>query len=292
MRTLFRKIGIFRHDSSGNIAVIFTLALLPILSAIGCALDYSRATQLRSKLQSASDAASVGSVARKSPGFIAAGTMTGDGSIPAGVTDARAIFDGNMSGITGYTLNSVTPAVAKAGIVITSTVSFSADIPTVFLGVMGKSTMMVNNTPDKCAFACHDLNNSNNYYNKAKSLGVTTRIDVLRTATQQLMDTAAATQTYTGQFRMAIYDFGASAATAGLRTLYALNSSLTSAKTAAGNIDLMTVQGQNQNNDQDTQFTNIFPAMNTAISDPGTGTSGSPLKYLFFVSDGVADEYN
>ncbi len=331
MRTLFRKIGIFRHDSSGNIAVIFTLALLPILSAIGCALDYSRATQLRSKLQSASDAASVGSVARKSPAFIAAGTMTGDGSIPAGVTDARNIFDGNMSGAAGYTLNSVTPTVTKAGMLITSTVTFSATVPTVFLGVMGKSAMtvtgsstavtkmpqyidfyllmdnspsmgvgatpadvtkMVNNTSDQCAFACHDVNDSNNYYNKAKALGVTTRIDVLRSATQQLMDTAAATQTYTGQFRMAIYDFGASAATAGLRTLYALNSSLTSAKTAAGNIDLMTVQGQNQNNDQDTQFTNIFPAMNTAISDPGTGTSGSPLKYLFFVSDGVADEYN
>ncbi len=331
MRALFRKIGLFRHDSSGNIAVIFTLALLPILSAVGCALDYSRATKLRSKLQSASDAASVGSVARKSPGFIAAGAMTGDGSIPAGVTDARAIFDGNMSGITGYTLNSVTPAVAKAGIVITSTVSFSADIPTVFLGIMGKSkmtvtgsstsvakmplyidfyllmdnspsmgvgatpadvTMMVNNTPDKCAFACHDLNNSNNYYNKAKSLGVTTRIDVLRTATQQLMDTAAATQTYTGQFRMAIYDFGASASTAGLRALFSLSSSLTSARTAAGNIDLMTVKGQNENNDQDTQYTNIFPAMNTAITAPGTGVSGSPLKYLFFVSDGVADESN
>jgi Flp pilus assembly protein TadG len=331
MRALFRTIGRFRHDRSGNIAVIFTLALLPILSAIGCALDYSRATQLRSKLQSAIDAASVGSVARKSPAFLAAGTMTGDGAIAAGVTDARNIFDGNMSGVTGYTLNSVTPAVTKAGMLITSTVTFSANVPTVFLGVMGKSTMtvtgsstavtkmpqyidfyllmdnspsmgvgatpadvtlMVNNTPDQCAFACHDLNDSNNYYNKAKALGVTTRIDVLRTATQQLMDTAAATQTYTGQFRMAIYDFGASAATAGLRTLFALNSSLTSAKTAAGNIDLMTVQGQNQNNDQDTQYTNIFPAMNTAISDPGTGTSGSPLKYLFFVSDGVADEYN
>ena len=52
-------------------------------------------------------------------------------------------------------------------------------------------TTMVNNTPDKCAFACHDLSNANNYYNLAKSLGVTTRIDVLRTATQQLMDTAA-----------------------------------------------------------------------------------------------------
>ena len=82
MRRLLGEIGRFRNDSSGNVAVIFTLALLPILSAIGCAVDYSRATQVRSKLQSAIDAASVGSVARKSPAFIAAGTMSGDGTSP------------------------------------------------------------------------------------------------------------------------------------------------------------------------------------------------------------------
>lgn len=338
MRQLLREIVRFRNDKSGNVAVIFTLALLPILSAMGVAVDYSRATQVRSKLQSAIDAASVGSVARKSPGFIAAGTMTGDGDIPAGVDDVKAIFDGNMSGVTGYTLNSVTRTVTKTGMVITSTVSFSANVPTMFLGVMGKSAMTVtgsstsvtkmpqyidfylllDNSPsmgvgatqkdrddmvaattgasfkpdDKCAFACHDTKNTNNYYNLAKTLGVKMRIDVLRTATQQLMDTAAATQTYTSQFRMAIYDFGKSASSAGLRTLFALSSSLSSAKTAAGKIDLMTVYGQNENDDQDTQYTKLFPAMNTAISAPGTGASGSPLKYLFFVSDGVADEKN
>ena len=103
---------------------------------------------------------------------------------------------------------------------------------------------MVNNTSDQCAFACHDLNDNNNYYNLAKTLGVTTRIDVLRTATQCLMDTATATQTYSNQFRMAIYDFGASSKTVGFRALFSLSCSLTSAKTAAGNIDLMTVYGQ------------------------------------------------
>ncbi len=331
MRKLLREIVRFRNDRSGNVAVIFTLALLPILSAIGVAVDYSRATQLRSKLQSAIDAASVGSVARKSPAFIKAGTMTGDGSIPEGVADARNIFNGNMSGELGYTLNNVTPTVIKTGGVITSTVTFSANVPTMFLGVMGKSTMtvtgsstsvskmpqyidfyllldnspsmgvgatpadvatMVANTSDKCAFACHDLDDNKNYYELAKKLRVTTRIDVLRTATEKLMDTASDTQTYTGQFRMAIYDFGKSASAAGLRTLFAISSSLSSAKSAAGNIDLMTVNGQNDNNDQDTQYTNVFPAMNNAITSPGNGTSGSPLKYLFFVSDGVADEQN
>ena len=126
--------------------------------------------------------------------------------------------------------------------------------------------------------------------NLAKTLGVKMRVDVLRTATQQLMDTAAATQTYTSQFRMAIYDFGASVSTAGLRSLFALSSSLSSAKTAAGNIDLMTANGHSEY--QGTRYTTLLPAINSVISSPGTGTSSAPLKYLFFVSDGVADENN
>jgi Putative Flp pilus-assembly TadE/G-like len=331
MRSLFDLIGRFRSDQRGNIAVIFVIALLPVLSAIGCAVDYSRAAQIRSKLQAAADAASVGSIAKTSPAFIAAGSMTVDGPIPGGATDASNIFVGNMTGVTGYTLNSVSPVVTKSGGTVTSIVQFSANISTMFLGVMGKSEMnvtgtststanmplfidfyllldnspsmgvgatpadvatMVNNTSDKCAFACHDLNDSNNYYKLAKTLGVTTRIDVLRTATQQLMDTAAATQTYSSQFRMAIYDFGASASTQGVRALFSLSSSLTSAKTAAGSIDLMTVSGQGQLNDQDTGFTAILPAINNVIGAPGTGTAAAPQKYLFFVSDGVADESN
>jgi Flp pilus assembly protein TadG len=333
MRTLLSLLNRFRRDRSGNIAVIFSIAVLPVLYSVGCAVDYSRATQLRSKLQAAGDAASVGSVAKNSPGFIAAGSMTGDGSITAGVTDATNIFNANMSGVGGYTPGSLTATMTKASNVITSSVQFTATLPTMFLGLMGKNSItvngtsvattnmplyidfyllldnspsmgvgatptdvstMVNNTSDQCAFACHDYNDSNNYYNLAKTLGVTTRIDVLRTATQSLMDTATATQTYSNQFRMAIYDFGASSKTIGLRALYALSSSLSSAKSAAGNIDLMGVYGNNDSYtaDKDTQFSTVFPAINTAISTPGAGTSADPLKYLFFVSDGVADEYN
>lgn len=330
----------FVRDRRGNIAVIFALACVPLITAVGCAVDYSRATQTRSKLQAAADAASVGSLAKASPAFKAAGTMTSDGSISVGITDAQNIFNANRANLSGYTLNSVTPTVVKTGSTVTSTVTFDATINTMFLGLIGKTALalsgtskatasvplyidfylLLDNSPsmgvaatpddvtklvnattgssfkpnDQCAFACHDYNDSNNYYNLAKSIGVTTRIDVLRTATQSLMDTAAATQTYSNQFRMAIYDFGASSKTIGLRALFALSSSLSSAKTAAGNIDLMGVYGNNDSytKDQDTQFSTLFPAISNEISNPGSGTSSSPLKYLFFVSDGVADESN
>jgi hypothetical protein len=152
---------------------------------------------------------------------------------------------------------------------------------------------MVNNTPDKCAFACHDLAAApNDYYTLAKKLKVTMRIDVVRTATQQLMDTATALQTLPSQYRMAIYTFGKTAATAGLTTIASLSSNLSTAKTLAASIDLMTVVGQNQNNDQDTNYDSIFPALNSAITAPGPGTKNSPQKVVFFVSDGVADEAN
>lgn len=320
----------FRGDTRANIAVIFAIAIIPILGGVGCAVDYSMATRLRSKLQAAADAASVGSVGKNSPAYAAAGTAS-DGTIAVGGPDAQKIFVANMTGESGYTLNSNAATVVKSGSSITSTVTFSATLNTTFMRALGQNQMtvtgtsvstatmpvfidfyllldnspsmgvaatpadvttMVNHTSDQCAFACHDLNDSNNYYNLAKSLGVTTRIDVVRAAAQSLMDTAANTEVYSTQFRMAIYTFGASASTAGLTTIASLTSNLSTAKSQAGNIDLMTVNGQNQNGDQDTNFTTIIPQMDAAIPTPGPGTSTSPQKFLFFVSDGVADEAN
>src|ERR1700710_385486 len=86
----------FRSDSRGNIAIIFTLALLPILTAIGAVTDYSMASRMRAKMQSAADAAAVASISKNSAGYLAASTMTGHGSISAGLTDANNLFCGNL----------------------------------------------------------------------------------------------------------------------------------------------------------------------------------------------------
>ncbi|MDB5619680.1 Tad domain-containing protein [Tardiphaga sp.] len=326
-----RRMRSFRQAKSGNVATIFAVVLVPLIAALGCAVDYSRAVKIRSKIQSAIDSASVGAVTRTSPAFIAAGAMVTDGPIPVGITDATNIFNGNMSGHGGFTLKHFTADVRKSAGKVVSTVEYSAHVPTSFTSIIGwkKLTItgtassaasmptyidfyllldnspsmgvgatpadvatMVANTPDKCAFACHDTLDSNSYYKLAKTLGVTTRIDLLRSATQKLMDTATQTATYPNQYRMAIYDFGASAQTAGLRALFLLSSSLSSAKTRAGSIDLMSVNGQNDNNDQDTPYTTAMPALNKVIDAPGPGTAAAPQKYVFFVSDGVADEYN
>jgi len=136
-----------------------------------------------------------------------------------------------------------------------------------------------------CAFACHDLSGYEDYYTLAHQNGITMRIDVLRTATQQLMTTAAQTERVPSQFRMAIYTFSQTVA-----TITDLTDDLNGAASAASAIDLIPVPYQNYDQDQYTDYVTAMTTMNSDIPNPGAGDSAqTPQKVLFFVTDGVAD---
>src|ERR1700712_818568 len=49
----------FRGDRRGNVAVMFGLALVPIMTSVGVAVDYSRANSARTAMQSALDGAAL-----------------------------------------------------------------------------------------------------------------------------------------------------------------------------------------------------------------------------------------
>ena len=160
-----------------------------------------------------------------------------------------------------------------------------------------------------CAFACHEsnpkgespaLNNPPDgsgvvmdNYTYAKQLGVVLRIDNMVAATQTLMDTATSTEaTYNSTYRMAIYTFN----TGGANAVMTLTSSLSAAKTAAGNINVLEVYTNNQltktvnNSDEDTDFETAMTNINSTMPAPGTGMANStPQEVLFIVSDGVDD---
>jgi Flp pilus assembly protein TadG len=274
-----------RRDQAGNVAITFALALVPLVGVVGMGIDYSAAIRARAQLQAAADSASVGSIASSSPAATAAIAMSGDGPVAAGTNQAGNIFNSNISGRTDFRNVQVTTTVTKTGLTLNSSVQYSADVPTSFVKLFG--TTMVNNTSDQCAFACHDLSDPNNYYKLAHKLGVSLRIDVLRSAVQQLMDTAATAEGSTSQYRMAVYTFNRT-----VQTIVALTSNLSSAKGQTNKIDLMTIPNNDPSNIPNTDYDSVMPAINQLIPAPGTGTSAAPLKTLFFVTDGVTDEYN
>lgn len=321
---IWDRFGRLWRSRSGNITVMFSLSMVPAVMIFGGTADYLLIVEARSQLNAAADAAALAAVGKNAMSM----------STSAAQSLANTVFTAQVNtNSSGAWVKTKTPAVADVSSTRTSTYSYTADVPTSFLGIIGMTKVsisgssvasasmpiymdfyllldntpsmgvaattaginaMVANTADQCAFACHDMSTTpNDYYGLAKRLGVTTRIDVVRTATQQLMDTASSTQQVSNQFRMAIYSFGSSGTARGLTTVASLTSNLSSAKTSAGTLDLMTVPYQGHDNDQYTDFDGVFTAINSAIPNPGTGVSASvtPQKVLFFVSDGVADAY-
>jgi Flp pilus assembly protein TadG len=313
-----RRFG--RHEG-GAVAMTIGLTAVPIIFSIGAGVDYSSANMMKTKLDALADSAALAAVDHQAI----------SGTAAAAQATATSVFNAEVAGIGNITVASPTVTVTDGASGRTAVVSYSATKANTFMGLLGipsttisgQSTAsaglstyidfyllldntpsmgvgattadinkMVSNTSDQCAFACHDVSDSNNYYNLAKKLGVTMRIDVLRTATQSLMTNATSMETMPDQYRMAVYTFGTSSATEALTNVVPLTSNLSSAQSSVANIDLMTVNGQNQLNDEDTNYESILPAMNSAIPNPGPGTQASPQKVLFFVSDGVADENN
>jgi Flp pilus assembly protein TadG len=153
MSALFTAITRLFRDKSGNVAMIFAIVCIPVVSAAGCAIDYSMATRMKAKLQSAADAASVAAVSLKSPGYTQAASMTGNGTVSAAVTDADLVFDGNMSPIptTSYSNLTRTSLVTKTGVQLTSTVQFSAQVPVTFMKVLGYQSLSISGTSSSSA---------------------------------------------------------------------------------------------------------------------------------------------
>lgn len=309
----------FSAAQGGNVALTFAIAIIPICCFAGAAIDYSDANWVKSKLDAAADAAAISAVAQAS---LALTTNEAE-------TTAINLFNANASSVVRTKIKSIAVKVQDGKNGRTAVVKYTAKVSTAIMGLVGinKITLhgtssaaagippyadfyllldnspsmgvgattsdidtMVANTSDQCAFACHDQSAApNDYYNLAKKLGVQMRIDVMRLATQQLMDTATATQILPNQFRMAIYTFGTSAAKLSLTTIQSLTSNLSKAKSAASAIDLMSVPYQNYAGDTDTDIGGVLSSVNGEVSNPGDGTSSSPLKYVFFVSDGVSD---
>ncbi len=327
-----------KADIAGNTALIFAICLPVVLAVVGGAIDFSRMTQLRMELQDAADTAALGAIAVNSSGYKAGGNMGGNGAVPDGVAQALAIFDSNTRPHAELTGVSPSATVTKTGQTLTANVSVTANYKPFLLGLAGFTNMpitvnsvstaglppyinfyllldnspsmgvgattadinkMVANTSDKCAFACHQMDKAGkDYYAKAKALGVTTRIDVVRQATQNLMATAKASQTTPGQYSIAIYHFGMAADAIDEKKpepylISALTNNLDTSAANAAAIDLMTIPYQNYNSDRQTNFKSMLQGMNNIIPTPGDGTSAKkPQQVLFLVSDGANDSYD
>jgi Flp pilus assembly protein TadG len=133
----FANLDAFGRDRRANVTVVFSLSLLPVFTLIGISVDYTNSSLMRSEMQMMADSASLAAVSQNSAGYNAAMNMVGNGSVSAGVTEAQNIFNGNLGNKTGFNNLQSTVTVTKTGTVLTSSLQFTASVPTMFMGAFG-----------------------------------------------------------------------------------------------------------------------------------------------------------
>ena len=288
----------FAGDRKGNVAIIFALSLMPIALLTGMGIDYTSAASKKAMLDAAADAAALAAVTPTLMALPSASSITAaqnmfnsqvtniPGLSGAPTPTVNAVDNGLKRTVTvSYTAssrNSFAGVLGQAAWALNGSSQATASVapnidfyllldnsPSMAIAATsaGIATMVANTSAQGgCAFACHQTNvaadNLGNAggvdnYTLAKNKGVVTRIQNLNAATQALMDTATTTMAnYHSTYRMAIYTFN----TGGTNTITALTSSLSSAKSQAAGIDVLTVYknnwltSSNNNSDEDTDF--------------------------------------
>jgi Flp pilus assembly protein TadG len=307
------------RDQNGGLTPMFALTLVPILGLVGITVDYTQSAARKAMLDTVADAASLAAV---TPAMLASTDQTS-------IDTATTVFNSQASRVKGVGPISLSVTTSDSGLTRSVTVSYQTTSSALFGGYTGRSSLplsgssqasatvppnidfyllldnspsmaiaattagintMVNNTPDQCAFGCHESDTApNDYYGLARSLGVTLRMDLLTQAVQNLMGTAQSTATSNNAtYRAGIYTFNI-----GFNTVTPLTSALSTAQAQAANIQLYEVPYQNWSNDAITNYTNAMTQIGTIMPNPGGGTrtaGDTPEEVLFIVTDGVEDE--
>ena len=113
-----------RHDRAASVSVIFAFALIPMLAAVGAAIDYSRANDVKVKFQTALDSTAL-KLSKE------ASTDTSDQLQTNATNYFKALFTATNS-----TVNSISATFSSSGgktIVVNGTVK----VPTVFMQIFG-----------------------------------------------------------------------------------------------------------------------------------------------------------
>lgn len=313
----------FLWAREGQVAIVFILMALPILFASGAAIDYGRRNAAKVQLDASLDAAVLAIMAEKTNTVSSASISNAE----AQFRNEAAKMPGVS--ITSFSISPVPVNTsgqfgvnATYGANVKTTLSSMMQISS--MTINGKSGaersisqytdfyLLLDNSPSmglaatdddvkklvsltskqsserrkNCAFACHEIvvvGDLNDNYQLAKKNNVKLRIDNLREATLALIDTANQKQKFPKQYKMAIYTFSDI-----FTRVSDLSSDLALVKNNANKIDL--AYSYLDDRDTQTSFIRALPKISNIVPTSGTGlTPESPIRFLFFVTDGVQD---
>jgi len=295
------------RDRSGNVAIMFALCLVPLLLAVGVAVDIGNVMSTKTRMQDALDAAALAALAETTPSHLReqVAQTTFLSSLPENLRDLSPQFS---------------ISITELGNNKSATASFTVDMPLAFAGILGMETMDVSGQTssgiaiggamdihlwldssasmgvaatevdrDKlkaltgCFFACH-MDGPPSSQKKAHDNGITLRIDLMKQNVLALMEKIRAVQLPEQVVR---YSLSGMART--FEPRIALSEDYEALHTAVENFSLSgTTHSQSASR--------LTPALNTAKgslpAQNGDGTTESPRNFVVIVSDGMQFDWH
>ena len=121
LQTLKEKLTAFKREKRGNVAIIFGMAVVPLMLGAGVAVDYARSVTAKNTMQAAADAAA-----------LAAAAMT-NATDAERIAMAQNVFDANFTTIKGVTAGNLSVTFPAGGVRVTH----DATVDTVLMKLAG-----------------------------------------------------------------------------------------------------------------------------------------------------------
>lgn len=195
-RALLAFMDRFSSADRGNVAVIFGIALVPLIGFVGYGVDYSRAMAAQSRMQTVLDAATLMIAKDDAPG-----TMS-NSAITAGLT---TYFNGQyaVTDVSGITLSASYVNDPTSGSRITAT--GTATITTAFMRILGAPTLPIT-AASTVAWGTTKLRVALALDNTG-SMADSGKLSALKTATNNLLDQLSAAASTNGDVYVSIVPF-------------------------------------------------------------------------------------
>jgi Flp pilus assembly protein TadG len=297
------------RDKSGNVAIMFALSLLPLMLAIGMAVDVTKILATRMQLQDALDAATLAALAESTPD-------------DKREQVAKAAFAASLS----PDLVALSPAFnitfSGSGNARSAVASFTTAAPLAFAGILGVNTMDISGQTTAgievggsmdislwldasasmgvaatetdrdalvklagCAFACH-MGGKPTSMDKAHSAGVKLRIDLMKQNVQMLMDKVREVQ-----LEEQVVRYSLAGMSRNFEPRLAMTDDFTKAKNAVANFTLSGVV-HNSWNSASRLTPTLSEGKGTLPAQNGDGTKDRPRQFVIIVSDGMQFDWN
>lgn len=314
-----RAIISLSRDTSGGVAIIFSLSIVVLFTVMGLAVDYATLNRTNTQLQAAADAAALGA-ATAARSYAAVNGLGDVSQIESEARDIAARLFASEAEKAGERVDAAVFDVSLDNGRVSVTATYNGWIETTFSRIAGIDTMEVSgkaiaraglppfvevhllidtsgsmaigaSAADQqaltaqtgCAFACHDGVAVNGYadaYAYANASGIKLRIKAINEGILALMDKIDEIDSSNEFVSTAVYSFNNS-----LTTLASLTTD-----TSAIRSSLPSDPAISGETDGATHFKELIDQVVTSIGPGGNGKSSSdPKKILIIATDGAQD---